>query len=127
MSTVSTNACPSQALHSVAARPPALRSVWRSTWQLGIRYQDSISIGYSKRVGRVLVVGDCSSGMRQSVGDMLVCLCMNMARRRKRKEWDMYYMGMRIESELEVTVMMGWPIEDACMNTNHPGRCRWAY
>jgi hypothetical protein len=59
-STVSRSAYPNLAPHYRAERRHASRNAWRSIWRHGTLFQDSISTGYNRSRGEVLVEGGSS-------------------------------------------------------------------
>jgi hypothetical protein len=62
-STASRSVYPSLEPRYPAARRPALRNAWRSTWRHGTLSADSISTGYSRSQQRVLVGEECFKGL----------------------------------------------------------------
>jgi hypothetical protein len=74
MNIVSKSVSQSPELRYRVARPHVSHSVWRSTWQRGIRCQDSTLRGYNMRVGRALVAAGCSRAVNL-LGHLSTTIC----------------------------------------------------
>jgi hypothetical protein len=68
MSTASRNASQNRAPHYRVARQHVSRNAWRNIWRRGIQSADNILIGYSKRVGGVLLAEGFSRAKLRKTG-----------------------------------------------------------